>query len=193
MVGQPGGADGSPPPLTPALRAGARRSPKTWLYVIDPAFDPDGEVPPHGVVGAWWVNGRGQISGEFRRNPGYRPSPRALELERPADPLDDLLQRAATGHASDAELVGALLDAELFVFAREDRPGRLYSVEGHEGRRLLQAFTSEARLPAEWARWEKVTGRGLAPALAGPDLELNPGGPVSVRIPGEARIAAAGS
>lgn len=179
------------PPLTPALRAAARRRPGTWLYVIDPAFDADGEVPPHGVVGAWWVDRRGRIAGEFRHNPDYRPSPRALELEPPADPLDDLLQRAATGHASEADLVAALLDAELLVFARDDQPGRLFSVEGPEGRRLLQAFTSKERLPAGWSRWEKATGRGLAPGLAGHDLELNPGGPVSVRIPGEALIAAA--
>lgn len=183
--------DASAPPLTPGLRAAARRSPRTWLYVIDPAFDPDGEVPPHGIVGAWWVDGRGRVSGEFRHNPDYRPSPRALELGPPADPLEEALQRAATGHASDADLVAALLDADLLLFARDDVAGRLFSVEGTGGRRLLQAFTSEARLPADWKRWQRLTGRQLAPALAGHDLELNPGGPVSVRIPGEALIAAA--
>jgi hypothetical protein len=160
------------------------------LYVIDPAYDPDGEVPPHGVVGAWWVNGQGRIGGEFQHNPNYRPSPRALELGEPADPLDALLQQAATGHASNADLVAALLDADLHLFAPEDGGDGLFSAPGSEGRRVLQAFTSPARRPARWKRWQTLTGRQLAPALAGHDLELNPGGPVSLRLPGEAVIEA---
>jgi SseB protein N-terminal domain len=179
------------PPVTAAQREAARQRPESWLYVIDPTFDPDGDVPPHGVVGAWWVDAAGEIAGDFRHNADYRPSELALGLAGAADPLEERMRLAAHSHASDADLVAALLDAELILFARADGGDGLYSVPGEDGRRLLQAFTSERRLPPGWQRWQRLSGRQLAPALAGHDLELNPGGPVSVRLPGEAVLAAA--
>jgi SseB protein N-terminal domain len=185
------GEGGSVPPITAAQRAAARQRPESWLYVIDPAFDPDGEVPPHGVVGAWWVDASGEIGGEFRHNPNYRPSALALGLAAAADPLEELMQLAAHGRATDADVVAALLDAELILFARADGGDGLYSAAGEDGRRLLQAFTSDRRLPPGWERWQRLTGRQLAPALPGHDLQLNPGGPISVTLPGEAVLAAA--
>jgi len=180
------------PPVTAAQREAARQRPETWLYVIDPAFDPDGDVPPHGVVGAWWVDASGEIGAEFRHNPNYRPSELARGLAAASDPLEAVMQLAAHDRASDGDLLAALLDAELILFARADGGDGLYSAPGEEGRRLLQAFTSERRLPQSWDRWQRMTGRQLAPALAGHDLDLNPGGPVSARLPGEAVLAAAG-
>jgi hypothetical protein len=181
----------SAPPITAAQREAARERPASWLYVIDPAFDPNGDVPPHGVVGTWWVDAAGEIAGDFRHNPNYRPSELALGLAAAADPLEERMQLAAHSRASNADLLDALLDAELILFASADGGDGLYSVPGEDGRRLLQAFTSERRLPAGWQRWQRLTGRQLAPALAGHDLELNPGGPVSVRLPGETVLAAA--
>lgn len=183
----------SVPPVTAAQREAARQRPESWLYVIDPAFDPDGDVPPHGVVGAWWVDAAGEIGADFRHNPGYRPSELAQGLSAAADPLEERMQLAAHGRASNADLVAALLDAELILFARADGADGLYAVTGEDGRGLLQAFSSERRLPPGWERWQRLTGRQLAPALAGHDLELNPGGPVTVRLPGEAVLAAAGA
>jgi len=179
----------SVPPITAAQREAARQQPEIWLYAIDPAFDPDGEVPPHGVIGARRVHAAGEIS-EFRHNPNYRPSALAQGLAEAADSLEERMLLAAHGRASDEYLPAALLDSELILFARADGGDGLYSVPGEERRGVLQAFTSERRLP-EWQHWQRLTGRQLAPALAGHDLELNPGGPVSVRLPGEAVQAAA--
>jgi hypothetical protein len=184
------GEGNSAPPITAAQREAARQQPESWLYAIDPAFDPDGEVPPHGVIGAWRVDAGGEIGGEFQHNPNYRPSELAQGLAAAADPLEEWILLAAHGRASEVDLTAALLDSELILFARADGDDDLYSVPGEEGRGLLQAFTSERRLPPEWQHWQRLTGRQLAPALAGHDLELNPGGPVSVRLPGEALLAA---
>jgi len=186
-----GDEDRPVPPITGAQREAARQRPERWLYVIDPAFEPGGDVPPHGVVGAWWVDAAGEITGEFRHNPSYRPSELALGLAAASDRLEALMQLAAHGRASDGDLLAALLDTELILFARADGGDGLYSVPGEGGRHLLQAFTSERRLPPGWQRWQRLTGRQLAPVLAGHDLELDPGGPVSVRLPGEAVLAAA--
>lgn len=69
------------PVLTEAMRAQAKRAPGSWLYSIDPAYDPRGTVPPYAVIGAWPVDQRGE-PGEFSHNPDYRPSPMAAK-----DPL----------------------------------------------------------------------------------------------------------
>jgi hypothetical protein len=180
----------SAPPITVAQREAAREQPEIWLYIIDPAFDPDGEVPPEGIVGAWWVDALGEISGVFRHNPNYQPSELAQDLAQAADPLEERMLLAAHGRASDTDLLAALLDTELVLFARPEGGEGLYSVPGPDGRSLLQAFTSEGRLPPEWQHWQRLTGRELALSLAGHDLELNPGGPVSVRLPGETVLAA---
>ena len=75
-----------PPSLTDELREQARRSPGKWFYAIHPFFDPGGEVPPYGIIGAWQADERGEISGEFRHNPNYRPSPVALDYPDPPIP-----------------------------------------------------------------------------------------------------------
>ncbi|GAA2157821.1 hypothetical protein GCM10009760_60250 [Kitasatospora kazusensis] len=70
-----GGAEPPPagPPLTDALRAAARRRPGTWLYAVDPGFDPRQEVPAHGVAGAWQVGQQGAVV-RFVPNPAHRPA-----------------------------------------------------------------------------------------------------------------------
>ena len=65
--------DGAAPPITDELRAQARANPGGWLYAIAPGYDPDGAVPPEGIVGAWQVDDRGEIVGEFERNPAHTP------------------------------------------------------------------------------------------------------------------------
>lgn len=54
-------------------RAEARSCPGGWVYRIDGRLDPDGEVPPEGIVGAWKVSDGGVLTGEFEANDGYRP------------------------------------------------------------------------------------------------------------------------
>lgn len=58
---------------TAAERQEARKWPNGYLYRIDLRHDPNGRVPPEGIVGAWQVNAEGKIIGPFRRNENYRP------------------------------------------------------------------------------------------------------------------------
>ena len=39
------------PPFPDALLAEAAATPGGWVYAIDPADDPDGAVPPDGILG----------------------------------------------------------------------------------------------------------------------------------------------
>jgi hypothetical protein len=180
-----------PPPLiTDAMRETARKQPGGWVYAVDPAFDPNGEVPGWAVRGAYRVDDRGELYGEFVPNPNYRPTPQALGLPEPTNDLERALQLAATGHGGDGQVVRALLDADLLLFAQDDQLGRLHITRDQSGRATLQAFTSQSQLPAQWTTWQHSRGRDLAAVLAGCDLQLNPGSPVSVRIPGDAIIEA---
>jgi hypothetical protein len=55
--------------------AEAKKNPDGWVYEIDgeQVADPDGEVPPRAIIGAWQVDGAGRIVGEFKANPNYLP------------------------------------------------------------------------------------------------------------------------
>jgi len=58
----------------PELIAEARANAGGWVYVIDPAYAPegaDGTVPPEGIVGAWEVGKDGILTGKFERNDNY--------------------------------------------------------------------------------------------------------------------------
>lgn len=60
---------------TSEARAEARLNPGGWVYAIDDRYDPNGAVPPEGIKGAWKVDERGHIVGEFIPNPRYTPAP----------------------------------------------------------------------------------------------------------------------
>ncbi|GAA3473917.1 type VII secretion system-associated protein [Nonomuraea roseola] len=155
-----------PPPVTDDLRRQARQSPGTWLYAVDPFFDPNGEVPPYGVVGAWQVDERGEISGEFRHNPGYRPSPVALDHPEPTDPFDRAAQLASTGYADGRDLVPLLLEAEVIVAAGPG--GGVPVFDTGEGRAAF-AYTAMAHLPDALpdgaTDWQRLRGRDLVALL----------------------------
>lgn len=50
----------------------ATRHPDGWVYEIDGLYAPDEGVPPDAIVGAWRVDSKGRILGEFVPNPNYR-------------------------------------------------------------------------------------------------------------------------
>jgi hypothetical protein len=160
-----------PPPVTEALRSEARGRPGGWVYAVDPAFDLSGAVPPHGVVGAWKVDERGEIVGEFTWNPNYRPSSQALELPPPTDPLDGAVQLAATGYGPEDAVIGRFLEREVLV-------------TGEDRGTTVRAFSSQAHLPpGEEGNWQRVPGRELVARLpAGGEVVVNPGAPTSVRL-----------
>ncbi|MER5888806.1 type VII secretion system-associated protein [Streptomyces sp. NPDC001941] len=167
------------PPLTEELRARARQAPGTWLYSIDPMYDPAGEVPPFAIAGAWQVDDRGE-PGPFRHNPDYRPSPVTLGLPRPTDAVDAALQLAATGHGPEANVVRALATATVYL----PQEGPDLAVYTDEQGRFVPVLTDPAHAPATVPGLREVACADLLRLL--PDdllLKLNPGSRVSVRIP----------
>ncbi|MGW6914473.1 type VII secretion system-associated protein [Kitasatospora sp. NPDC054939] len=181
------------PVLTDAMRAEARKRPGGWLYSIDPGFDPDGTVPGHGVIGAWEIDRTGEVVG-FRPNPNYRPTPMALGFPRPVSELENTLQLAATGYRGDADLVAALLAAEVLV---RGVPGQQLptTLPGANGRRVLEVCTSPDHFPTSWPGAFPVAVRTLALIEPGTDLRINPGSRVTVAVPIEdlqQALAAAG-
>ncbi|MDX3127087.1 type VII secretion system-associated protein [Streptomyces scabiei] len=160
------------PPVTDEMRAQAAAQPDGWVYAIDAYFDPNGEVPPYGVVGAWKVDSRGRLTGEFTHNPNYRPSPRTLGMAEPTDDVDAAIQLAAAGYGSEADLKRALLDAVVWVTrdAQYVSPVALHTSPA-------QAANSARELH------RTAFGELLAHLPEGAVLRLNPGGSASVDIP----------
>ncbi|MFI8960483.1 type VII secretion system-associated protein [Streptomyces sp. NPDC053493] len=163
------------PPLPPPPY-----QPGTWLYSIDPMYDPAGNVPPFAVVGAWPVDGSGN-PGAFRRNPDYRPSPMSLGLARPTDPVDAAVQLAATGHGPEEAVADALARATVYV--PDEGTGDVSVYEDEQGR-FVPVLTDPSHAPANVPGLRAVTGAQLARVLpAELVLKVNPGGAVSVRVP----------
>lgn len=169
------------PQITESVRRQAADNPGAWVYATDPAFDPNGEVPPYGVIGAWRVDEHGRIVGEFVTNPGYRPSAAALEWRAPESELEAVLQAVATGRASDADLLAAFATAEVWVYSRPG--GGLFVVPTGDDR-VVYAFSDEELLRvAHTGERASLTGRDLAHALPeGVLVLLNPGNVPFARI-----------
>lgn len=49
----------------------ALKNPNGWVYEIDEAFENQENVPPQAIKGAWKVNEKGIIIGDFIANPNY--------------------------------------------------------------------------------------------------------------------------
>ena len=52
----------------------ARQTPGGGVYRIAGDFGPHDRIPPEAIVGAWKVDERGEIVGEFMPNPNYDAS-----------------------------------------------------------------------------------------------------------------------
>ncbi|MFD5615136.1 type VII secretion system-associated protein [Kitasatospora sp. NPDC127060] len=168
------------PPITDALRQRALASPGKWIYEIDPAFNPDGHVPLHGILGWWQVGPFCDI--EWTGNPDYRPSPQALGMYKPQNVAEAALQAAATGHAGENDLLTALRDTPLAVLAHPQHPG-LYTEPHPEAAGVITAYTSPARLPSDWPGYRLLTGRQIAAEVPGGLLRLNPTARPSATLP----------
>lgn len=178
------------PRITARMRASATANPNSWLYVIDPAFDADADIPPWGVVGAYRVDRGGEIDSTFRRNTEYRPSPAALRMPAPATELEALLQLVKAGHRDEAGLPAAVLRARLLLYA--DGPGdrSVTAFPDRDGRVLVPVCTSVAHVPRAWPGWREVLGSELAPLLGGHPLVVNPTGPITALLPAAALTSA---
>ncbi len=51
----------------------ARFRPGGVVMRLHRSLDPAGEIPREAIIGAWRVNGRGRIVGDFQVNPDYDP------------------------------------------------------------------------------------------------------------------------
>ncbi|MGW1866824.1 type VII secretion system-associated protein [Streptomyces mauvecolor] len=161
----------SEPVLTDELRAQAKRAPGSWLYSIDPAYDPRGTVPPYAVIGAWPVDARGD-PGVFQRNPHYRSSPTALGLPVPTDAVDAAMRLAATGHGPDADVVRRLAGATVFLVPTAE-PGLALNSDAQG--RFVPVLTAPNHAPSTAPHLQPVTCAQLLAYLP-PDvaLKLNP-------------------
>ncbi|WP_233158252.1 type VII secretion system-associated protein [Actinokineospora bangkokensis] len=172
------------PEITLDMRVSARSNPNSWLYVIDPEFGPDADVPPWGVVGAYPVDARGEVVERFRFNGDYRPSPAALRLPVTSNPLERLLQLIHTRHRDQRDLLPALLASPLLVYSAGTRaPGGITGFRDQHGRLVVPACTSATHVPPAWPHWREIPGADLARQLRGCPLVLNPQGPLTAVIP----------
>lgn len=179
------------PEITPEMRAAALENPDSWLYVIDPALDPDDDVPPWGVVGAFPVNEHGEIEDAFEPNADYRPTPAAVREPDPAAVLEGLLEKVQAGERGQDDLLAAVLAARLLVYAASAQDGAVTGFPNRaDGSVMVPACTSPQRVPAGWPGWREVTGRDLVPALHGHPLVINPNGPVTALIPASHLVSA---
>jgi hypothetical protein len=178
--------DRDAPPITDEMRAAAHEHPNSWLFVIDPAFDPAGDVPEWGVVGAYPVNADGGIDEPFHPRPGYRPSPRARGWPEPSTELERVVQLVRAGHREATDLTAAVLAADLLIYAGADAGPELAVIgfpDRATGQVVVPACTTASRVPTEWPAWRAVRGRDLVPLLDGHPLAIDPGRPTGVLLP----------
>ncbi|MGW4685514.1 type VII secretion system-associated protein [Streptomyces sp. NPDC004244] len=164
------------PPVTEEMRAAARRMPGQYLYAIDPAFDPQGEVPGHGIQGAFRISADGEISG-YVGNDRYRPSPVALDFPPPTDPVDEAVQLAVTGYGPPAAVVDALESATIAVAGPAPSATAPRSTP-----RETAVFTSPSHVPdGVTPTW--IPGAELLAALPPQTvIHVNPASPVAYRL-----------
>ncbi|PPK67821.1 type VII secretion system-associated protein [Actinokineospora auranticolor] len=171
------------PEITLEMRASARSNPNSWLYVIDPEFGQHEDVPSWGIVGAYPVDARGEIGDGFRPNRGYRPSPTALRMPVAANRLEKVLQLIHTRHRAHTDLLPALRDATVLVFARSSADRALTGFPNHDGTVMVPVCTSAAHVPGSWPGWRAMRGRDVAAHLRGHPLVVNPQGPITAVVP----------
>jgi hypothetical protein len=162
------------PPITEQMREQARQTPNSWLYIVDPAYQDAGDdVPPEGIVGAYRIDGDGEIDEEFQHNDAYQPSELTYPLPEPTNELERVLHRIATGDAPDSDLPPAVLDSDVLLYAPDEQEAAIYAAEMSDGSQLVPACTSVSRVPESWPGYRTVPGSVLPELLNGLDLGLN--------------------
>lgn len=153
-------------------RAAARANRGSWVYELDPTVaDPHDEVPPHLIVGAWQSDARGEIVGDFRPNPDYRPAgsmpddaseildqsvgPAPLDVggEVPLTPAEEVIRRGMMGLAPVAEVLAGLWASNAIILSGTVATGTMAELQPlyiPKGRvRMLAMFTDGRRIPTE--------------------------------------------
>lgn len=178
------------PPVTPQLLAQAHASPGRQIYVVDPEFDPAGEVPGWGIRGFFPVSENGTLlEREWVPNPYYRPGPLTLEFPQPRTWLERALQLAAAGHQPDRHLLAVLVASEVVIPTAAEYPDQVPVTGDRQGRDILTVFTRADLLPAGVPH-RQVPVAVLAPLLPTVTVVINPGLRPAAELPG-ADVAAA--
>lgn len=178
------------PPVTPQLVAHAQASPGQQIYVVDPEFDPAGEVPGWGIRGFFPVSENGTLLEQgWVPNPHYRPGPLTLEFPQPRTWLERALQLAAAGHQPACHLVAVLAPSDVVVPTAADHPDQVPVTVDKQGRDILTVFTRADLLPAGVPHLQ-VPVAVLAPLLPTVTVVINPGLRPAAELPG-ADVAAA--
>ncbi|PCN46424.1 hypothetical protein Csp2054_17325 [Curtobacterium sp. 'Ferrero'] len=145
--------------------------PDHWRYEIDPGFDPAGEVPPFAILGAWPMNARDEIVGDFVVNPDYAASPVARMLDIDADPFTMAWSEHARFALDDAGFRDAITrttwfglesDGQLVVFDQGTGP----RVRAWSSRKHLEAAGDPSAAPLDGSALFGLAKQGIA-------LELN--------------------
>jgi hypothetical protein len=182
------------PPITEDMREQARQTPNSWLYIVDPGYEESGDdIPPEGVIGAYHIDENGEIDEDFQHNDEYEPSGLDLTMPEPTNELERVLQRIASGEAEDSELPGAVLEAELLLYAPSQEDTSIYAAEMSDGGQLVPVCTSPSRVPEGWPGYRVVPGHLLPQLLNGLDLGLNLDDAVRAVIPNSVLVEAAGT
>lgn len=178
------------PPVTPQLLAQAQASPGQQIYVVDPEFDPAGEVPGWGIRGFFPVSENGTLlQQDWVPNPHYRPGPLTLEFPQPRTWLERALQLAASGHQPDRHLLDVLVTSEVVIPTAAGHPDQVPVTADKQGRDTLTVFTRADLLPAGVPHLQ-VPVAVLAPLLPTVTVVINPGLRPAAELPG-ADVAAA--
>jgi len=164
---------------TQAADAAAPSSPSpsvTWRYRIDPGVDPTGDVPGHAMIGASAIDHNGTPTGEFTRNPDYRPSPIAIMVGKVGiDPVVDLFTLYAQKRVPAPAFLAEFEKLEFGVIAR--RGDGVLVTDSLSGRDALRVFTAEVFRPPLSDEFVFVTISGahvVSLAAAGADVHVNP-------------------
>lgn len=83
----------------------ARFRPGGYVMRIHRSLDPAAEIPREAIIGAWRVDGRGRIVGDFIVNPDYDP------VRWPDDSVEDVVaEEGWPGLRRILRWIGGLLD-----------------------------------------------------------------------------------
>ena len=154
-----------------------------WLMLVDsdPVTDPAGTLAIESMVGGWVVAGGGEL-GLFRPNPRYRPADPAA----PADPIDALLRRGASGVPVGGDLLAAVCGSVVEIGCDTTGiPVTGIAPDGVQCVPVVSAAIHRGRL--DIPQWLPVAGAALPDVLpAGADILLNPESPARFRLAADA-------
>lgn len=128
-------------PTSDGARAAAAAAPKTFIYEVDQWFDPDGEVPGWGVIGAWRSNASGEIDSGFTGNEKYRPSPVVLGYRGPLSDFEHAMQLMAAGCIDHEQFAEAVVRSIVWVVQLDGHAGDLSVADSSAGK-AVEALTT---------------------------------------------------